>query len=229
MLQPLLREKQNAENASSGFAAYRDTSLLSPIVGQAQSYLESAMSAKPASYQSRYEKQIVGLYDQIMNRPVFSYDARRDPLARQYREQYIRSGQRAMEDSIGASAALTGGYGNSWAATAGYQAYGKYLQALNDQLPELEKRAREQYDAEGKALTTRLNLAMNMKDKGYGWYQDAMNDWQFNAGLAAAQTQFDRQAQTYRNAVLASQGGASNVKTARKASASKVQTALKKK
>ncbi|MBQ7486792.1 MAG: hypothetical protein IJT77_04825 [Clostridia bacterium] len=199
-------EEQNESGMRYDLPAGSRLRILSPVVWSAQRYLQSAMGQKPFPYQSRYETQISGLYDQIMNRPAFSYDASRDPLFQQYRNQYIRDGQRAMQDSIGASAALTGGYGNSWAATAGYQAYGQYLKALNDKLPELQKQAREAYDAEGKALTDKANLTLNLDNREYGWYRDAMNDWQFDAKLALEQQKFDFQVQKYRDALLASAG-----------------------
>ena len=207
--------KSQREEQSEGGTAYELLNgsrfrFLSPMVRSAQRYLQSAMEKKPSPYQSRYETQISSLYDQIMNRPAFSYDASRDPLFQQYRNQYIRDGQRAMQDSIGASAALTGGYGNSWAATAGSQAYGEYLKALNDKLPELQKQARDAYDAEGKALTDRANLTLNLDNREYGWYRDAMNDWQFDAKLALEQRKFDLQAQKYQDALLAS-AGAQNI------------------
>ena len=204
------REEQNESSIADELFGGSRFRFLSPVVRSAQRYLQSAMGKKPSPYQSRYETQISGLYDQIMNRPAFSYDASRDPLFQQYRNQYIRDGQRAMQDSIGASAALTGGYGNSWAATAGYQAYGEYLKALNDKLPELQKQARDAYDAEGKALTDRANLTLNLDNREYGWYRDAMNDWQFDAKLALEQRKFDLQAQKYRDALLAS-AGAQNI------------------
>ena len=203
--------KSQREEQSEGGTAYELLNgsrfrFLSPMVRSAQRYLQSAMEKKPSPYQSRYETQISSLYDQIMNRPAFSYDASRDPLFQQYRNQYIRDGQRAMQDSIGASAALTGGYGNSWAATAGSQAYGEYLKALNDKLPELQKQARDAYDAEGKALTDKANLTLNLDNREYGWYRDAVNDWQFDAKLALEQRKFDLQAQKYQDALLASAG-----------------------
>ena len=200
------REEPNEVGAAYEVPNSGRLRFLSPVVLSAQRYLRSAMSKKLSPYQSRYETQISGLYDQIMNRPAFSYDASRDPLFQQYRNQYIREGQRAMQDSIGASAALTGGYGNSWAATAGYQAYGEYLKALNDQLPELQKQAREEYDAEGKALTDKANLTLNLDNREYGWYRDAMNDWQFDAKLALEQRKFDFQVKKYQDALLASAG-----------------------
>ncbi|MBR5110209.1 MAG: hypothetical protein IK099_08435 [Clostridia bacterium] len=183
----------------------RQQDAYSPLVAQAQSYLYSSMQGnKPQAYRSRYEEQIAGLYDQIMNRPAFSYNAEKDPLYRQYRDQYIREGQRAMLDTVGASAALTGGYGNSWANTAGYQAYGRYLQALNDQLPQLEKLARENYEAEGNQLKDRADLALSLDNREYGWYRDAVNDWQYDAKLAMEQQKFDVEVQKYRDQMLAS-------------------------
>lgn len=204
MLQTVPWTQQGSGAAAAGFGAF------SPVVMNAQRYLQSAIRKKPRAYQSRYADQIAGLYDQIMNRPAFSYDASRDPLYQKYRDAYIRDGQRAMQDSMGAAAALTGGYGNSWASTAGYQAYGEYLKALNDKLPELEKNARERYDAEGNALTGKANLAMNLDNREYGWYRDAMNDWQFDAKLALEQKKFDLQLQKYRDELLSSVGAANS-------------------
>ncbi len=189
-------------NQQGGAVSY--LGLYSPVVQNARRYLQSAMGKKPQAYQSRYADQIASLYDQIMNRPAFSYDANRDLLYQKYRDAYIRDGQRAMQDTMGAAAALTGGYGNSWANTAGYQAYGEYLKALNDKLPELEKNARERYDAEGKALTDKANLALNLDNREYGWYRDAMNDWQFDAKLALEQKKFGLQVQKYEDALLSS-------------------------
>ena len=204
MLQTVPWTQQGSGAAAAGFSAF------SPVVVNAQRYLQSAMRKKPQAYQSRYADQIANLYDQIMNRPAFSYDASRDPLYQKYRDAYIRDGQRAMQDSMGAAAALTGGYGNSWANTAGYQAYGEYLKALNDKLPELEKNARERYDAEGNALTGKANLALNLDNREYGWYRDAMNDWQFDAKLALEQKKFDLQLQKYQDALLSSLGAANS-------------------
>ncbi|MBR3019792.1 MAG: hypothetical protein IKH57_22400 [Clostridia bacterium] len=180
--------------------------LYSPLVTRARSYLYSNMQGRPQAYQSRYEEQIAGLYDQIMNRPAFSYIAEKDPLYQQYRNQYIREGQRAMQDTVGASAALTGGYGSSWANTAGYQAYGQYLQALNDKVPELEKRAWERYEAEGDQLKDRADLTLNLDNREYGWYRDAVSDWQYDAKLALEQQKFDFEVQQYRDKMLASMG-----------------------
>ncbi len=194
----------NKKNEPSGTDGLSAAYTVSPMINMARNYLRSAIGERPQPYQSRYSEQISSLYEQIMNRPGFSYHANSDPLFQQYRNQYIREGIRAMQDSTGISAALTGGYGNSWAGTAGYQAYAEYLKALNDKLPELENRAQERYSKEGETLHGKMNLLMNLDNREYGWYRDAMNDWQFDAKLALEQKKFDLQAQKYLDTLLAS-------------------------
>lgn len=186
------------------YAQESQTAYVSPTVTKAKTYLQSAMEQKPQGYQSPYAEQIASLYRQIMNRPRFAYDAGRDPLYRQYQAQYLRNGRQAMEDTLGLSAALTGGYGNSWGTTAGYQAYQNYLEALNDKLPELEQQARERYDAEENALRGNADLLLNLDNREYGWYRDGVNDWQFDAKLALEQAKFDLEMRKYQDALLES-------------------------
>ena len=150
------------------------------------------VNAEP--YKSPYEEQIKGLYDSLLNRPKFEYDVGKDPLYQQYRDQYIRGGQQAMRDTVGSSAALTGGYGNSWGQTAGYQAYQNYLQALNDKVPELRQAAYSQYQQEGDDLRQRLSTALAMDESEYGRYQDAMDTLRqnYNAAYNADQSDWQR-------------------------------------
>ena len=91
-----------------------------------------------------------------LQREAFSYDPNEDPVYRAYRRQYTRLGKLAMEDTVGKAAALTGGYGNSYAETAGQQAYGQYLQKLGDTIPTLYSAAYDRYLAEGEALYDEL-------------------------------------------------------------------------
>ncbi|MBR3017090.1 MAG: hypothetical protein IKH57_08440 [Clostridia bacterium] len=195
---PMRNIRINPENnVQSPYGNAGNAQMVSPLIDTARQYLYSTMKWSPQPYQSRYSEQISSLYDQIMRRPGFSYNAGRDPLFQQYRDQYIRNGLHAMQDSAGISAALTGGYGNSWASTAGYQAYAEYLNALNDKLPELEKRAQERYSMEEQSLNDRMNLLMNLDDREYGWYRDSMSDWQYNAKQALEQKKFNLEVQRY--------------------------------
>lgn len=92
-----------------------------------------------------YVEQLNALYDKMMNKGKFRYDLNADLLYQQMADQYTQLGQQAMKDTMGQAAALTGGYGNSYAQQVGNQAYQQYLTALNQQIPELYDRAYQAY------------------------------------------------------------------------------------
>lgn len=77
--------------------------------------------------------------------PTFNYDYRDDPSYQQYRQQYVRNGQLAMQDTMGQAAGLTGGYGSSYSQNVGQQAYQGYMNQLNAVVPELYQNAYNRY------------------------------------------------------------------------------------
>ena len=170
----------------AGLAQYGQQYAPSQSVLDAQDYLKSVMDSGPGSFQSKYTSQIASLYNQIMNRPAFAYDVNKDPLFQQYKDQYTVQGQRAMQDVMGQAAALTGGYGNSWGSTAGYQAYQYYLQMLNDRIPELEQRAFDKYKYEGDELRRNMDMTNQLDSIDYGRYRDTVADWQASVNAAAS-------------------------------------------
>lgn len=152
----------------------------SATVKKYQTALDNALTQKPADYKSGYAKQLDSLYNQITNlrrpaemenlygqitnRKPFQYDLNGDMLYQQYRSQYQNLGQRAMRDTMGQAAALTGGYGNTYAQNVGQQAYNQYLTQLNDKIPELYSLARSNYDADTADLYRRYQLAGDRYD-----------------------------------------------------------------
>ena len=115
--------------------------------------------------------------DKIMNREKFSYDLNGDALYNQYKNQYMTQGKLAMADTIGQASSLTGGYGNSYAATVGNQAYQGYLQGLNDKVPELYQLALDKYNREGEDLQNQYALLANQYGTEYGEYRDKVADY----------------------------------------------------
>ena len=83
----------------------------------------------------------------------------------------------AMQDTMAQAAALSGGYGNSYAQTVGQQAYQGYLQGLNDVIPELRNQAYEMYQDEGNNMKSNLNILQGLEDTEYGKYRDTVNDY----------------------------------------------------
>lgn len=110
------------------------------------------------------KQQAEAYYEQYMNRAPFSYDAENDPLYRQYRELYAGQGELAMRDAMGQAAALTGGYGNSYAQSVGQQAYGSYLDKLNGVIPELYEAAYSRYNDAGESLYGKYQAANERKE-----------------------------------------------------------------
>ena len=164
-------------------------------------------------------------YSAIVGRDKFSYDVNSDATYQQYRDLYTAQGKLAQLDAQGQAAALTGGYGNSYAQTAGQQAYQGYLQKLNEVVPELYGMAYDQYQQEGQDLLNRYAMVKEMEDTRYGLAQDeqnaawqAMNYWQgvkdseynkgadnyYNSiqlGTNAEQTEYNRKQNEYENLV----------------------------
>lgn len=145
---------------------------------QAIQALQQAQNNMP-TYGNTYDQQINDIYNQIVNRDKFQYDINSDMLYQQYAEQYANKGKLAMKDTMGQAAALTGGYGNSYAQSVGQQQYDAYLQQLNDVVPELYGMAYDQYEAENEQLMNQYAMLGDMRDDEYGRYQDALNAyWQ---------------------------------------------------
>ena len=113
--------------------------------------------------------------DSIQNYGDFSYDVNSDALYQQYAEQYARNGKIAMQDTMGQAAAMTGGYGNSYAATAGNQAYQSYMQQLNDKVPELYQLALDRYNMGKQDLYSQYGVLLSEYEREYGLYSDEYN------------------------------------------------------
>lgn len=131
------------------------------------------------TYQSQWQDSLNQAMDKILNREKFSYDINGDALYQQYKNQYMKQGKQAMMDTVGVASAMTGGYGNSYAQTAGQQTYQGYLQGLNDKIPELYQMARNAYDSDIDELYKQYALYSDRDDADYGRHRDQVGDWQW--------------------------------------------------
>lgn len=132
----------------------------SKTVQQAQKLKEDAENAvkKYGDFQYANQDAYKSAMDAILNRKAFSYDLNGDALYQQYKDQYMQQGKLAMQDTMGQAAAMTGGYGNSYAASVGNQAYQVYLSQLNNLVPELYNLALSAYNTEGDRLNNNFDL-----------------------------------------------------------------------
>lgn len=143
-----------------------------------------------------YSDKIAGLMDQISGRGKFEYDPNTDTLFQNALASAMASGQTAMQDTIGQASALTGGYGSTYATTAGNQAYNSFVQDAYNNLPEYYQMAMENYEREGNDLYNQL-----------GMYNDAdANEWNrlmagYDANNSNWQTLYGMDRQQWQDAI----------------------------
>lgn len=130
------------------------------------------------------QAQLDAVMNSILNGGKFSYDFNEDALYHMYKDKYIKQGKMAMADTMGQAAAMTGGYGNSYAATVGNQAYQASLEQLNDVIPELYQMAWDQYAQERQDLYNQYGMLADDYERGYGQHQDKYNKLLDSLGIA---------------------------------------------
>lgn len=142
---------------------------------------ETGLNKQLADYGTKYTYANQQALDDARNnysawsKKDFNYDFNADALYQQYKDKYIQQGKMAMADTIGQASAMTGGYGNSYAATVGNQAYQSYLQQLNDVVPELYQMAYDRHLQEGQNYLNEYSLLSSDRSADYGLWSDERN------------------------------------------------------
>ena len=165
--------------------------------------LNGAYKGNAPTWTPKYESEIEDILDEIGNRDPFEYDLMEDPMYQQYRDSYIREGKRAMEDTAAQTAAMTGGYGSTYGATAAQQGYDRYLEGLNDVVPQLEQTAYGRYRDELGDLYNQMGALQQEESRLFNQYaaergfSQADRDFAYNAMVAAMgqnnyENEFDR-------------------------------------
>ena len=185
------REEQQRETDRSSVQL-----ITAPGESLSRDYSNTMTALKESEYalpefSSSYDEQIAELYNQIVSREAFKYDPMSDSLYGQYREQYTRMGRMAMMDSMGKAAALTGGYGSSYAQKVGQQEYDEYLQKLGEVMPELYAAAYQRYKDQGEALESQYQRLTKLEGQEYDRYRDQVADVKYQQEMAAEQEKAD--------------------------------------
>lgn len=143
---------------------------------QAMQYTNQLLE-KLNSGKTSYTDQIKDLMSQILNREDFEYDVDKDTLFQQALASAMGSGKSAMQDTIGQASALTGGYGSTYATSAGNQAYNAYIEDAYNNLPEYYNMALQAYQAEGQEMYQQLDMLNAADATEWGRTYDT---WQSN-------------------------------------------------
>ena len=104
--------------------------------------------------EEQYEKALTD----YLGRDDFKFDVNEDALYSQLKDVYASQAKLAAEDATARATALTGGYGSTYAATAGSQAYNEHMKGLEDAIPDLYSAALDRYTAKGDQMLSDISL-----------------------------------------------------------------------
>lgn len=144
-------------------------------VDMAAGMVRGDLAAPAAGHGSQWSSPLDDAANKYLNREKFQYDVNEDALYHQYKDLYTMQGQQAMVDTMGQAATLTGGYGNSYAQTAGQQAYQGHIQKLGEVVPELYQLALDKYKMEGDQARDRASFLAQMDDRDYSRWESERN------------------------------------------------------
>jgi len=181
-----------SENTANNLGNYQQGYKQSDQVNQAQQNLQQIQAQKPQTYNTKYGQQLDDLLQQIQNPKDFKYEFNGDEMFKYYADLYTQKGRQASMDTMGQAAALTGGYGNSYAQQAGQQAYQQYLLNLYDRGMDLRDRAYQQYQDQLGNQKDAYGLMAQAEDTNYGRYRDTVADWQNDLAYATDRADTER-------------------------------------
>lgn len=174
---PVSKSTSKKTTPATPTATPRPTYTQSSAVTAAQEALKKWESNKPSGFESKYSGQINDFLDRILNGEEFEYDVNNDTLWGVYKDNAVKQGKLAMNDTIADAAALTGGYGSSYGVAAGQQAYQQYLSDLNQIVPELHDRALQRYQSKREGDIQALSILQGLDESDYGRYRDEVADY----------------------------------------------------
>lgn len=181
-----LGSRSEVENALAN-ASYKP----SQTVTSAENALKEWQTNRPDDYKSRYQDKIDQLLGQLLQRGSFQYSYTKDPLYRQYEQNYLQNAHNASADAAAQAAALTGGYGSSYAASVAQQAYQQQIGALSSAIPTLYSLALDTYTSGGNELVSQLDQLNSSEQDAQQLYNDRLSDYY---------TQLQQKGEAYNNA-----------------------------
>lgn len=166
------QEKPTVNTTVSSTVPATQTNNPTPVKSAAVDQAYALLQQQQTNNLSKWQDAADAYLSRYENRDPFVYNMNADALYNQYKDMYVNQGQLASMDVMGQAAALTGGYGNSYAQSVGHQAYNQYLGQLNTIVPELYQQAYDRYAQEGQNLLNMYDIYTNRENQEYA------RDWE---------------------------------------------------
>ena len=146
--------------------------------GPAKTDTAAFLAAKPGGYNNIYAGAMQQGMNNLLSMQPFQYDVNADGLYQQIKDNYIKQGRQAMMDTQGQSAALTGGYGNSYGVQASQQAYQDSLGNLAGMIPQLADAAYGRYRDQISDQRANLEAMRQLENQDYTRWLSEQEDYQ---------------------------------------------------
>ena len=181
--QPVTSAQNN--NTNMTYTAPRsNTYTRSATVQAADDYLKQV---KEGGYNTQWSQTLDQLVNEYMGRGAFEYNADDDVQWQQAKSQGLREANLAMKNSMAQAATLSGGYGNSYAATVGNQVYQQGVADIMALAPEYYQAAYQRYRDEGDQMLQNISLAQSMDESEYQRWAD-----EYSRALSEAEATYAR-------------------------------------
>ncbi len=132
---------------------------------------------KTSDYTSKYQDEIDKLYQNILSKEEFTYDAEKDPVYQAYKKIYTEAGEDAYDRSLAQNSFRTGGIASTSAISAASQAQAQYNKMLAEIIPKLYSDAYEKYTDSIKADYDKIDMLKEADKTDYDRYLKSLNEY----------------------------------------------------
>lgn len=160
---------------------------------QKKKYQNGIYDVKKANITPRanqYASQMNDAVSKLNNIEKFNYNQKEDPLYQQYAEMYQKNAKLAMQDTVGQATALTGGYGSSYAETAGQAMYNQAMNGLNDKALDLYNASLNAYNSYADLAAKQAGAATSAFNADQNAIDTEVSAAQWNADYEEQQRQY---------------------------------------
>lgn len=132
---------------------------------------------KTSDYTSKYQDEIDKLYQNILTKEEFTYDAEKDPIYQAYKKIYTEAGEDAYDRALAQNSFRTGGIANTSAISAATQAQAHYNAKLSELIPKLYTDAYDKYTDSIKAEYDKIDMLKEADKTDYDRYLKSLNEY----------------------------------------------------
>lgn len=142
-----------------------------------QAELDKAEASKPTGYNAENGKKAERISNGLLLEKTFTYDPKTDATFAAAKREKTAAAKQAMNDTLAASSALTGGYGNSWGSVAAQREYDRVMEGVADIIPELYDAAYRRYEDSRSDRFKLLEDSRKADNENYSRFRDDVKDW----------------------------------------------------